>query len=84
MVMSLTRTVGFRALHRFHRPEWSPERNRAAFGPLGDPPGYPHDYRCAVTVTGPMDPATNRARPSRATYSSTVVLAMVAPARAIS
>jgi len=57
MALSLTRTVEFRALHRFHRPEWSPERNREAFGPLGDQPGHPHDYRCAVTVTGPVDPA---------------------------
>ena len=57
MAIALTRTVGFRALHRFHRPEWSEERNREAFGPLGDPPGHSHDYRCSVTVSGPIDPA---------------------------
>jgi 6-pyruvoyltetrahydropterin/6-carboxytetrahydropterin synthase len=51
---SLTRTVGFHALHRFHRPDWSDARNREAFGPLGDPPGHAHDYACAVTVTGPV------------------------------
>ncbi len=55
MATSLTRTVGFRAMHRFHRPEWSEARNREAFGPLGDPPGHSHDYRCAVTVRGPTD-----------------------------
>ena len=44
-------------MHRLHRPDWSPERNRQAFGPLSDPPGHPHDYTCAVTVTGPLDPA---------------------------
>jgi 6-pyruvoyltetrahydropterin/6-carboxytetrahydropterin synthase len=54
---TLTRTVGFRALHRFHRPEWDEARNREAFGPLGDPPGHAHDYRCAVTVRGPVDEA---------------------------
>jgi 6-pyruvoyltetrahydropterin/6-carboxytetrahydropterin synthase len=57
MPVALTRTVGFRAVHRLYRADWSPERNRAAFGPLSDPPGHPHDYRCAVTVTGPLDPA---------------------------
>ena len=55
MATSLTRTVGFRALHRFYRPGWSEERNRAAFGPLSDPPGHAHDYRCAVTVAGPIE-----------------------------
>ncbi len=55
MPTSLTRAVGFRAMHRFHRPEWSESRNREAFGPLGDPPGHSHEYRCAVTVRGPID-----------------------------
>ena len=57
MAIELTRTVGFRAVHRLYRTDWSPERNREAFGPLGDPPVHPHDYRCAITVTGPLDPA---------------------------
>lgn len=56
MPVTLTRTVGFRAVHRLYRPDWSEARNREAFGPLSDPPGHAHDYRCAVTVTGPMDP----------------------------
>jgi 6-pyruvoyltetrahydropterin/6-carboxytetrahydropterin synthase len=54
MSVSLTRTVGFRAVHRFYRPDWSESRNREAFGALSDPPGHPHDYRCAVTVSGPI------------------------------
>jgi 6-pyruvoyltetrahydropterin/6-carboxytetrahydropterin synthase len=56
VTVSLTRTVGFRALHRLYRPDWSDARNREAFGPLSDPPGHPHDYRCAVTLSGPVDP----------------------------
>ena len=52
MPVSLTRTVGFRAVHRLYRPDWTEARNREAFGPLSDPPGHPHDYRCAVTVSG--------------------------------
>ena len=55
MSVSLTRMVGFRAVHRLYRPDWTEARNREAFGPLSDPPGHPHDYRCAVTVSGPID-----------------------------
>ena len=66
--VSLTRTVGFRAVHRLYRPDWSEARNREVFGPLSDPPGHPHDYRCAVTVAGAADPMgmvidLGRARP---------------------
>lgn len=55
MPASLTRTVGFHALHRLYRPDWSEARNREVFGPLADPPGHGHDYQCAVTVTGRLD-----------------------------
>jgi 6-pyruvoyltetrahydropterin/6-carboxytetrahydropterin synthase len=55
MPASLTRTVGFHAMHRFYRPDWSEARNREVFGPLADPPGHGHDYRCAVTVGGRLD-----------------------------
>jgi 6-pyruvoyltetrahydropterin/6-carboxytetrahydropterin synthase len=51
---SLTRTVSFYAVHRYYRPEWSESRNRDVFGSLADPPGHGHDYRCAVTVSGPL------------------------------
>lgn len=54
MAVSLTRTVGFHARHRYYRPEWSEARNREVFGPLADPAGHGHDYRCAVTVHGPL------------------------------
>jgi 6-pyruvoyltetrahydropterin/6-carboxytetrahydropterin synthase len=56
MPASLSRVVGFRALHRFYRPDWSAERNRDAFGPLSDAPGHAHDYQCVVTVSGPTEP----------------------------
>ena len=56
MPLTLTRTVGFRAVHRLYRPDWSEAQNRAAFGALSDPPGHPHDYRCAVTVAGQAVP----------------------------
>jgi 6-pyruvoyltetrahydropterin/6-carboxytetrahydropterin synthase len=55
VAVSLTRTVGFHAVHRLYRPDWSEARNREAFGALSDAPGHPHDYRCAVTVAGPLD-----------------------------
>lgn len=55
MAASLTRTVGFHAEHRLYRPEWSESRNREVFGSVADAPGHGHDYRCAVTVRGPVD-----------------------------
>jgi 6-pyruvoyltetrahydropterin/6-carboxytetrahydropterin synthase len=55
MAASLTRTVGFHAIHRYHRPDWSEARNREVFGSLADSPGHGHDYQCAVTVAGPVD-----------------------------
>jgi 6-pyruvoyltetrahydropterin/6-carboxytetrahydropterin synthase len=55
MPVTLTRTVGFRAVHRLYRPDWSETRNREAFGALSEPPGHAHDYRCAVTVAGAVD-----------------------------
>ena len=58
MPVTLTRTVGFRAVHRLFHPGWSAARNREAFGALSDPPGHSHDYRCAVTVAGPAEPPT--------------------------
>ncbi len=52
---SLTRTVGFHALHRLYRPEWSEARNREVFGSVSDAPGHGHDYQFAVTVRGRLD-----------------------------
>jgi 6-pyruvoyltetrahydropterin/6-carboxytetrahydropterin synthase len=52
---SLTRTVGFHALHRLYRPDWGEARNREVFGSVSDAPGHGHDYRCAVTVRGRLD-----------------------------
>jgi len=58
MATSLTRVVRFHAEHHYHRPEWSDERNRLAFGAAAIPPGHAHDYRCAVTVAGTVEPLT--------------------------
>jgi 6-pyruvoyltetrahydropterin/6-carboxytetrahydropterin synthase len=58
MGVSLTRTVGFSARHRYFRPDWTEERNRTTFGACADAPGHGHDYLCGVTVSGPVDPAT--------------------------
>jgi 6-pyruvoyltetrahydropterin/6-carboxytetrahydropterin synthase len=55
MRVFLTRTTAFRATHRLYNPAWSAEQNRTRFGWTADEPGHPHDYTCAVTVTGPLD-----------------------------
>lgn len=56
--MQLTRRVRFSAAHRYHRPEWSDERNREVFGPCANPHGHGHDYLLEVTVEGEVDPVT--------------------------
>ena len=58
MAASLTRMVRFSAQHRYFRPEWSEEQNRAAFGACAEAPGHGHDYLCAVSVSGPVQPET--------------------------
>ena len=58
MGAALTRVVGFTARHRYFKPDWSPEKNRATFGECTAEPGHAHDYRCTVTVAGEIDPVT--------------------------
>ena len=55
---SLTRRVLFSAAHRYHRPEWSEEKNTSTFGACSWPNFHGHNYQCDVTVTGPIDEAT--------------------------
>lgn len=57
-VVYLTRTVRFRAMHRYFRPEWSAEQNERAFGSCAREPGHEHDYSCVVTVRGHPEPHT--------------------------
>ena len=59
MPVSLTRSLGFRAVHRYFKPAWSEDANRSRFGWTAEEPGHAHDYRCSVTVTGPLDPDTD-------------------------
>ena len=58
MAVSLSRVVGFRALHRFFRPDWSEARNREVFGPCANPHGHGHDYLLEATGAGEVDPVT--------------------------
>ena len=52
MPISLTRVVTFTAWHRYHVTSWSEAQNRERFGVLAD--AHPHDYRCEVTLRGPL------------------------------
>ncbi|HEX8392423.1 MAG TPA: 6-carboxytetrahydropterin synthase [Longimicrobium sp.] len=56
--MQLTRRVRFSAAHRYHRPEWTEERNRATFGPCSNPHGHGHDYLLEVVLEAPVDAQT--------------------------
>ena len=57
-VAHLTRVVTFSAAHRYHRPDWTDEQNRDAFGLCANPHGHGHNYRCGVTITGPVPAET--------------------------
>jgi 6-pyruvoyltetrahydropterin/6-carboxytetrahydropterin synthase len=54
----LTRTVEFRAAHRYFRPDWSEQRNSETFGDCAAAPGHEHLYQCRVTVDGSVSPET--------------------------
>jgi 6-pyruvoyltetrahydropterin/6-carboxytetrahydropterin synthase len=56
--VQLTRRVRFSAAHRYHRPEWSEERNREVFGACANPHGHGHNYVLEVTVAGEVDRGT--------------------------
>jgi 6-pyruvoyltetrahydropterin/6-carboxytetrahydropterin synthase len=56
--MQLTRALRFSAAHRYHRTEWSEERNREVFGACSNPHGHGHDYRLEITLEGEVDPQT--------------------------
>ncbi len=58
MITFLTRTVRFSAAHRYHRPEWSDQRNRETFGACNNPHGHGHNYVLEATVAGEPDPQT--------------------------
>lgn len=57
-VAYLTRALHFSASHRYYRAEWSEEENVRRFGASARPEGHGHNYRCEVTVFGPIDPET--------------------------
>ncbi len=58
MTVYFTRVVRFSAAHRYHRPEWSDERNVATFGACANPHGHGHSYTLEVTLAGTPDPLT--------------------------
>jgi 6-pyruvoyltetrahydropterin/6-carboxytetrahydropterin synthase len=52
----MTRRMTFSAAHRYHRPEWSEQRNLEAFGACTRVHG--HNYALEVSVSGPIEPRT--------------------------
>lgn len=57
-VTYLTRVVRFAAAHRYHRPDWSDERNLETFGACANPHGHGHNYLLEVMVAGTPDRQT--------------------------
>lgn len=58
MKVSVTRKARFCAGHKYWRPEWSPEQNRAVFGACANENGHGHNYTLEVTIVGDIDPTT--------------------------
>jgi 6-pyruvoyltetrahydropterin/6-carboxytetrahydropterin synthase len=56
--LHLVRRYRFCAAHRYHRPEWSEERNRQVFGACANPHGHGHNYRLELELGGKVDPET--------------------------
>ncbi len=54
----LNKRIEFCASHRYHKPEWDAEKNRATFGACNNDPGHGHNYMLEVTVAGDVDPRT--------------------------
>lgn len=54
--VTVTRRFGFSAAHRYGRPGWSADENRAHFGGLATVHG--HNYTLEVTIGGPIDART--------------------------
>ncbi len=54
----LTRKKAFAAGHRYHREDWSDERNREVFGRCNYPYGHGHNYVLECTVAGEIDAET--------------------------
>ncbi len=57
-IAQLSRRVDFAAAHRYRRPDWSEERNRAVFGACANLNYHGHEYACTVTVRGAIDDTT--------------------------
>ena len=58
MSFALTRRIAFHARHRYYRADWTEAENQRRFGTTAESPAHGHLYRVDVTITGPLDPAT--------------------------
>ncbi|MEW5701984.1 MAG: 6-carboxytetrahydropterin synthase [Candidatus Zixiibacteriota bacterium] len=56
--IEVTRKARFCAGHRYWRPDWTAEQNRATFGACAGEHGHGHNYVLEVTVSGSVDPIT--------------------------
>jgi 6-pyruvoyltetrahydropterin/6-carboxytetrahydropterin synthase len=59
-ILERTRTYRFSAAHRMHNPRFGAEENARLYGRCNHPSGHGHTYHLAVTLRGPVNPATGR------------------------
>ena len=58
MKLELTRRYALAASHRLHSVHLDEAENQRIYGKCNNPYGHGHNYVVAVTVPGPVDPAT--------------------------
>lgn len=58
MIATICRKSYFNAAHRLHNPNWSEEKNIAAFGKCHNPNYHGHNFELEVRVRGKIDPET--------------------------
>ncbi len=59
MYLTLSKRFEFSASHRYHNPDWSPEKNAAVFGPAaGTEHGYGQNYVAYFVFHGDINPET--------------------------
>lgn len=55
---TLTKRLEFCSSHRYHNPDWDPQKNRDVFGPCNNENTHGHNYLLEVTLQGDIDPVT--------------------------
>ena len=54
----LSRKIHFSCAHRYHKDDWTGEKNQEVFGVCNNPHGHGHNYELEVSLEGPVQEDT--------------------------